>query len=140
MGIQEAASALIADLIASGSFNAGEVSACDYAVLGSGAACAIVLQPLESTAEFGSFNDQTMTWGVRAECYIKDTGVSTCVLGRVWRIHDVVASAVKTGTNIQQPWRTAYCSHYNRPPDTYVRFGDIDFLPVYITIRVEESF
>jgi len=137
--IKSCASALLDDLVDSGSFLRSQVSACDYAVLESGATCAIVVQPLTSTARPLTFGTQEYAWGFRLECYVKDTGRVPDTLTRVYDIQDAVAGAIMTGSNLRTAERDARVTSFSRPPDSFVEFNGHDYLPVYISVTVTDE-
>jgi hypothetical protein len=137
--IKTAASHLANDFIESASFTARQVSACDYGVLDNSGACAIVIQPLTSSIEWGVYDGIMPTWGMRVEAYIKDTGNPCAVLTRVWDIHDVITEIVTTGSTINTLHRSARPVSFSRPPDSYIEFNGTDYLPVYVTVEVKEE-
>lgn len=139
--IKNCASLIIDDLVASGSFLRTQVSACDYAILETSAAtCAIVVQPLTSTARPLAFGTQEYAWGFRLECYVKDTGRVPDTLTRVYDIHDAVAAAIMTGACLHNDaGRDARVTSFSRPPDSFVEFNGHDYLPVYISVTVTDE-
>jgi hypothetical protein len=142
MTIKSAASALIDDLVASGSFLRNQVSACDYGMLGRPAAagCAIMIQPNLSTRNLIAYGGVFESfWGITAECYIKDTSDTVETLTRVWDMHDAVACAIDGGTNTNTADRTARVTSFNRPRNVFVELGGNDFVPVFINIEVRED-
>ena len=131
---------IIEDLIASGSWADGEVSACDYGVLDSGCLCPIVAQPGNSTGAFSTYGWTEYDWGIRLECYIKEMPDIEATLMRVWRIHDVVASAIHSGTNVNDAYRKAVCRAFQRAPNTFVLSDSGQpYLPVIINVGVREE-
>ena len=138
MTIKAAASALIDDLVDSGSFLRTQVSACDYGVL-EGNACAIVVQPESSTLEEHVYGALERVWGLRAECFIRDTGDVQATLTAVWDIHDAVDGAIASGSNLNTATRRARARAFTRAPDTFVEFQGNDYLPVYVLIEVREE-
>jgi len=141
MTIVQAASALIDDLVASGSFLRNQVSACDYGIIDtSQAACIVVLQPAQSTFELITYGGGTWdSWGIVAECYMKDTGDMEADLARVWHIHDSVKGAVNAGSITNCASRLAYVVGMNRPRNQFVGLGGHEVMPVYISIVVKED-
>lgn len=137
--IKTAASHLANDFIQSSSFTGDQVSACDYGVLDNAGTCAVVIQPLTSSVEWGVYDGVMVTWGLRVEGYIKDTGNACAVLTRVWDFHDVVTEIVTTGSTINTLHRSARPASFSRPPDSYIEFGGHDYLPVYVTVEVKEE-
>lgn len=140
MTILAAASALIDDLVDSGSFHRTQVSACDYGILDtSGAGCVVILQPGQSTFEMIGFGGPTWDmWGIVAECYIRMTGHSVPTLTKVWQIHDVIKACV-AGSNVNTGARMAEVTGMNRPQNTFFEIGGHDFLPVFVNIKVSED-
>jgi len=136
--IKTCASALIDDLVESGSFLRSQISACDYGVLGS-ATCSIVVQPLTSTTSWATWNTLDFIWGLRLECYIRDTNNPIEVLTMVWDMHDAILGAIMAGSNLNTLHRKARPVSFERPPDTFAEYGGHDFVPVYITVAVEEE-
>lgn len=140
MTIKAAASAIIDDLIESGSFLRRQVSACDYGVLDNTSGCAIVLQPGHSTFEVIAYGGvMENLWGIVAECYVRDTGIVTQTLTRTWDIIDAVEGAISGGSNANSGDLRTQVTTISRTRDLFVEFGGNDFIPVYVTIQVAED-
>ena len=140
MTIKAAGSAIIDDLVDSGSFLRRQVSMFDYGVLDNTSGCAIVLQPSNSTFEIIGYGGVTQDlWGIVAECYVRDTGIVSETLTRVWDIIDAVKGAVSGGLNGNSGDRTTKVSTITRTSNVFVEFGGNDFIPVYVTISVQED-
>ena len=142
MTIKAAASALIDDLVDSGSFLRTQVSACDYGILDTpdAAGCAIVLQPSQSNFDLIAYGGVTNDiWGIGAECMVRDTGNAQETLTRVWDIVDAVKTAINSGTCGNTATRTSRVSSISRPRDVFISFHGNDFLPVYVNIVVQED-
>lgn len=139
--IQDAASALRADYVASGSFSAEQVSTCDYGVLDTAGACALVIQPLSSPLNWMTFSTVQARWGLRVECYIQDTLNAEEVLTRKWDMHYSAVQPIVDGTTINKAdgTRTARPTGIDAPADTYVEFGGHDYIPLYVTVEVVEE-
>jgi len=140
MTIKAAGNAIINDLVESGSFLRRQVSMNDYGVLDNTSGCAIVLQPGNSTFEVIAYGGVTRDlWGLVAECYVRDTGIVTETLTRTWDIIDAVMGAVSGGSNGNSGDMTSKVSTITKPRDTFVEFGGNDFIPIYVTIVVQED-
>jgi len=139
--IKSAASAIIDDLVNSGSFLRTQVSACDYGVMDTAAAgCAIVIQPSQSTFNLIGYGGVTNdVWGITAECYVRETGNAEQTLTRVWDIIDAVKTAVNSGTCGNTTTRVVQVTNINRPRAVYESLGGNDFLPVFVNITAQED-
>jgi hypothetical protein len=139
--IKSAASAIIDDLVDSGSFLRTQVSACDYGVMDTAAAgCAIVLQPSQSAFDLIAYGGVTYdTWGITAECYVRETGNVEQTLTRVWDIIDAVKTAINSGTCGNTATRVVQVNSINRPRAVYESLGGNDFLPVFVNIAAKED-
>lgn len=139
MTILAAACAFVDEMVESGSFLRTQVSACDYGVL-LGNACAIVVRPGTSTTTEYGFGLQTQrTWRLRAECYIRDTGDVVETMSRVWHMHDAVNGAITGGSTLQTATRLARATTFDHSPDVFAEFGGNDFIPVFVTVEVQEE-
>ncbi len=141
MTIIKAASALIDDLVASGSFLANQVSACDYGVIDSSqAACVVILQPGQSTFDpIGGGGVTWDRWGITAECYIKVGGDTIDAMTKTWQIQDVVKMAVNGGTNVNCASRCAWVTSINKPFNQFYNLHGHDVIPVFVSIVVQED-
>ena len=64
-----------------GPWLASEISTCDFGILETVTACAIVFMPSTDSSD-------TSTWSIEGGLYIKDTGDPRALLDRVWQGHD----------------------------------------------------
>ena len=138
MTILAAACAFVDELVESGSFLRTQVSACDYGVL-IGNACAVVVQPTTSTADEYAYGQIQRTWRLRAECYIRDTGDVVETMSRVWHMHDAIDGAISGGSTLNTATRLARATLFDRPPDVFAEFGGNDYIPVFVTVEVQEE-
>jgi len=136
--IVAAACAFVDEMVESGSFLRTQVSACDYGVL-IGNACAIVVQPGTSTVDEYALGQLQRTWRMRAECYVRDTGDVVETMARVWHMHDAVDGAISSGSTLQTPHRMARATTFDRPPDVFAEFGGNDYIPIFVTVEVQEE-
>ena len=138
MTILAAACAFVDELVESGSFLRTQVSACDYGVL-IGNACAVVVQPGVSTVGEYAMGQLQRTWRLRAECYIRDTGDVVETMSRVWHMHDAIDGAISSGSTLQTRHRQARATTFDRPADVFAEFGGNDYIPVFVTVEVQEE-
>jgi len=143
MTILQAASALVDDLVASGSFSRSQVSACDYGVIDtSRAACAVILQPAQSSfTQIGYGGVSLDDWGITAECFIKVTGNSIETMSKCWHIIDAVKGAVNSGTitNCASLGRSAWATGATKSFGQVFSLHGHDIIPVFINILVRED-
>ena len=76
-----------------GPWLASEISTCDFGILETVTACAIVFMPstdssFDETGFGTSDSSDTSTWSIEGGLYIKDTGDPRALLDRVWQGHD----------------------------------------------------
>jgi hypothetical protein len=139
--IKAAASAIIDDLVDSGSFLRTQVSACDYGVLDTSGGCAVVVRPGNSTMEqIGYGGGELNTWGFIVQGYVRDTGNVTEFLGRVYDMHDALREAINTGTNANTAMLTTKVVSTLHSPDTsFVSPGGNDFSLVTANVTARED-
>jgi len=76
-----------------GPWLASEISTCDFGILETVSACAIVFMPstdssFEETGFGTSDSSDTNVWSIEGGLYIKDTGDPRALLNKVWLGHD----------------------------------------------------
>ena len=76
-----------------GPWLASEISTCDFGILETATACAIVFMPstdssFEETGFGTSDSSDTNVWSIEGGLYIKDTGDPLALLNKVWLGHD----------------------------------------------------
>ena len=76
-----------------GPWLASEISTCDFGILETATACAIVFMPstdssFEETGFGTSDSSDTNVWSIEGGLYIKDTGDPRALLNKVWLGHD----------------------------------------------------
>jgi len=104
-----------------------------------GNACAVVVQPTTSTADEYAYGQIQRTWRLRAECYIRDTGDVVETMSRVWHMHDAIDGAISGGSTLNTATRLARATLFDRPPDVFAEFGGNDYIPVFVTVEVQEE-
>jgi hypothetical protein len=140
MTLKAAASAIIDDLVDSGSFLRTQVSACDYGILDGGPACAVTLRPgLSSFSYIGYGGVSEDTWGVLAQGWVQDTGSVTETLGRVIDMHDALKGAVNGGSIANTPVLTTRVQSLTHNPDVVWNFGGPDYFLVTANVTVRED-
>ena len=91
---------LFTTLTTCGPWDDTEVSTCDFGILESTSACAIVFMPGNSTIEPNHVNNAPARgylrhWGIGGIGYLKDTGDPELVLARVWQFYDDLYNTVR---------------------------------------------
>ena len=133
------ASSLVSDFIESGSFHWDQVSACDYGVLDGSAACALMIWPQGGTGTWATYNSVEFSWTFQVRAFLRDTNNPCAVLTRVWQIIDNIVEVVLTGSNVNTLNRRALPVAIDAPMDTFYEFSGHDFIPVTVTVQVEEE-
>jgi len=99
MGLQDIRDGLARTLTACGPYVDAEISACDFGILESTSACAIVFTPGADTVfeamTFGAAGVDAKSWSIDGAVYVKDTGDPLLFFGRVWQAHDDFFNTVK---------------------------------------------
>ena len=141
MTMKTAASAIIDDLVESGSFLRGQVSACDYGVLDTGGGCAVVVRPGNSSLEvIGYGGIELNTWGFTVQGYIKDQGNVVQLLTGVYDMHDALREAINTGTCANNTLMTTKVNGFLHNPDvSFISPGGQDFALVTATVTTRED-
>lgn len=135
------ASALIDDLVESGSFSRTEVSACDYGVLNTCSGCAIIVEPTSSPIEPAAYGTSFYGWGLLIRAFIRDRHTATETKTAVWDMYQAIAGAVANGSNLDnRADRRPQLISLDHPTDVYYTFGQgPDWIPVTGVIRVFEE-
>ena len=141
MSIWSAASALIDDLVATGSWARREVSACDYGLLDRGgpSACLLIIQPVQATLSEDGYGTQYSTWTIRIEAYIRNTADPAEVLGRIWQIHDTIPPAVRSGSNLNTAARSGLVTTVTNPDFALENRDNMLYFPVFFDVTVKEA-
>jgi hypothetical protein len=138
--LKAAASAIIDDLVESGSFLRTQVSACDYGILDTAPASAVTLRPgLSSFSYIGYGGVSEDTWGVLVQGWVKDTGSVTETLGRVIDMHDALKGAVNGGSNANNATLTTRVQSFQHDPNTVWNFGGPDYFLVTANVTARED-
>lgn len=137
--VKTTGSALIDDFVESGSFAWDQVSACDYGVLDGSAACALLVWPGGGAGNWATWNTVEFAWNLQVRAFIRDTGNPCAVLTRVWDIQDAIIEVVLTGSNVNTLYRKALPVAIDAPMDTFYEFHGHDFIPVTVTVQIEEE-
>lgn len=141
MTIKIAASAIVDDLVLSGSFGAGQVSACDYGILDTGGGCAVIVRPSNSTVEIIGYGGVELnTWGFTVKGYIKFEGDPAEFLGRVFDMHDALREAINTGTCANTDLMTTKVQSFQHNADvSFESPGGLDFSLVTAMVTTRED-
>jgi len=142
MTIKAAASAIIDDLVDSGSFLRTQVSACDYGILDTaGAGCAVVVRPGISTMSYVGFGGVSEdTWGFLAQGFVVETGDVVQTMTRVLEMHDALKGAIVAGSNANNSQYTTRVVSINHNPDaTWLSLGGREYLLVTANITTRED-
>ena len=135
------ASAIIDDLVESGSFLRTQVSACDYGILNKTTGCAVILRPSTATfvphAAYGGGSIDT--WGFIAECYIRHMKDPEVSLKNVIQMYDVIKTAVSSGSNANTIILTTKVNSISHNPNVFFTAGGADFLLVTANITSMED-
>jgi hypothetical protein len=99
MTIKTAASAIVDDLVDSGSFLRTQVSACDFGVLDNMSTCAVTVEPNLSTFRYIGYGGvREDSWGFMVTGWVRDMGDVEGTLGRMYDMHDALIGAVNGGS------------------------------------------
>jgi hypothetical protein len=140
VSIKTAASAIIDDLVSSGSFHRTQVSACDYGVLDMGGGCAVVVRPGLSTFQrIGYGGGREDTWGLTAEGYVQDTGNVAETLRAVLDMHAALIGAIDYGTDGNTDPLTTRVVSISHNPDVVYGFGGRDYFRVTANVQSRED-
>jgi len=141
MTIKAAASAIIDDLVDSGSFLRTQVSACDFGILDGGGGCAVIVRPGISSMNYIGFGGVSEdTWGFLVHGYVNDTGNVVETMTRVLDMHDALKGAINGGSNANNSQYTTRVVSTNHNPDaTWVSLGGREFLLVTANVTTRED-
>ncbi|MFH1745562.1 MAG: hypothetical protein ABIG44_00825 [Planctomycetota bacterium] len=134
-----AGAALISDFIESGSFAWDQISACDYGVLDGSAACALMVWPGGGAGNWATWSTVNFTWNLQVRAFLRDTNNPCAVLTRVWDIQEAIIAVVLTGSNVNTLTRKALPVAIDAPMDTFYEFHGHDFIPVTVSVQIEEE-
>ncbi len=141
MTIKIAASAIVDDLVLSGSFGADQVSACDYGVLDTAGGCAVIIRPGNSTVEIIGYGGVELnTWGFTVQGFVKFEGDPVEFLGAIYDMHDALREAINTGTCANTDLMTTKVNGFQHNADvSFESLGGLDFGLVTATVTTRED-
>ncbi len=141
--LQQIRDALLEHLIAAGPYGRQEVSACSFDVMEQTSACAIVFLPgTDTTREeitFGSTDGQDVwTWSIAGSIFIKDTGDSALLLGRVWQAHDDFKQTMETARTLSDTVNNCNVARMSFDPRSYVEAAGAEWAEIRWALVVED--
>lgn len=141
--LQQIRDALLDHLIAAGPYSRQEVSACSFDVMEGTSACAIVFLPGADTSReeigLGAYDGQdVMRWSIDGAIYIKDTGDSALLLGRVWQAHDDFVQTMSTARTLNNLVANCNVTRLSFDPRSYVEAGGADWAEIRWSLIIED--
>jgi hypothetical protein len=140
MTAKASASAIIDDLVDSGSFLRTQVSACDYGILDRTTGCAVIVRPSNSSFELVGYGGGRIdTWGFAAEGFIRETGDVVETLTRVLDMQDALLGAISNGSNANCASVSTVVRSMGHNPNVFFEAGGNAFLMVTAQITSTED-
>ena len=140
---QQIRDALLDHLVAAGPYGRQEVSACSFDVMEGTSACAIVFLPggdtsREETGMGSTSGHDLMRWSINGSIFIKDTGDSALLLGRVWQAHDDFIQTMQTARTLSDLVANCNVDRLAFDPRSYVEAGGAEWAEIRWSLTVED--
>jgi hypothetical protein len=141
MTVKSAASAIVDDIVDSGSFLRTQVSACDFGVIDTGGACCVVVRPGFSSSHeyigYGGVSEDS--WRFRVMGYIKFSGDVADTMGKVLDMHDALKGAVNGGSRANCASLTTRVNSIEHNPDEMLEIGGMFYSQVTANVTARED-
>ena len=147
MSLQNIRDGVLANLLASGKWDAGELSGCDFGITEFSASC-VIIQPGPNTRFYpiaglgrstcGSTRAKRKEWTIAGIGMVKDKGKPQDLLGKLWQICDDIVDAIDADDTLEGNAMTSHITLLSRPSiDSFVSDGETDW--GYITFALEAT-
>lgn len=131
---------LITTLTTASAFDVGNVTKNDYGILGTTAACALVVAPARFEGNVFAYGHRwQINWAIDIDTYIKDTGDPVATLNNVWTISNEVIEAIRTDPSLNSSACQSVVSSMDNPREGIIEIAGNNWLPVYFTVTATET-
>ena len=147
MSLSNIKDGLMANLLASGKWDAAELSSCDFGVTEFSASC-VIIQPGPNSRFYpeaglgrstcGSTRLKRKEWTIVGIGMVKDQGDPRALLGNLWTLCDDLYDAIDADDTLDGKCMTSHITLMSRPSiDSFVNDGNTDW--GYITFALEAT-
>ncbi len=143
MSITAHRNGLVSLLTACGPFAASEISTCDFGIMETVSACAIVIMPGKtSTIEPEALNTPGRyyyrRWQMTGRMYIKYREDVKTMYGLVWQAHDDLYNTISKDDSLQGQAQEAHLNYISHDPDVFANSGGGDWAIVEFQVESQE--
>jgi len=147
MSMSDIKDGLMAVLLDSGKWDAGEISSCDFGVTEFSASC-VIIQPGPNSRFYveaglgrsacGSTRMKRREWTISGIGMVKDQGDPRALLGNLWTMCDDLYDAINADDTLNGKAMASHITLMSRPSiDSFVNDGNTDW--GYITFALEAT-
>ena len=147
MSLSEIKNGVMANLLASGHWDAGEISSCDFGITEFSASC-VIIQPGPNSRFYvegglgrstcGSTRIKRKEWTIVGIGMVKDRGDPRALLGDLWTMCDHIYDSIDADDTLDGKCMASNITLMSRPSiDSFVNDGNTDW--GYITFAIEAT-